>query len=76
MPRKTERAKGSQNEAAPQRSRDLHVQVLFLLRPDQRDALRDEAYRRAREQGGRIDASELMREIVDDWLTSARKRRS
>jgi hypothetical protein len=75
MPRKTEKAKGSQNEAAPQRSRDRHVQVLFLLRPDQRDALRDEAYRRAR-GGGRIDASELMREIVDEWLTSGRKRRS
>lgn len=46
----------------------------FRLRPDQLEALRREAFRRAEERGSRKpDASELLREALDAWLAKATK---
>ncbi len=45
------------------------IHVTVVLRPDEWEALRREAFRRAAEAGyGRPDASAVLREIVDSWL--------
>jgi hypothetical protein len=46
-----------------------YLKVMFKIAPDQLEALRAEAMRRAKErQRGRIDASEVLREAVDAWM--------
>lgn len=43
--------------------------VLVRLEPRQAQALRAEAFRRAQERGkGQPDASEVLREALDEWL--------
>ncbi len=47
----------------------------YRLRPEQVDALRKEALRRAAARSsGKPDASELVREAVDMWLAAAKPR--
>ena len=44
--------------------------VMYRLEPGQIRALRSEAFRRAQERGsGRPDASEVLRELVDVWMS-------
>ncbi len=51
-----------------------YLKVMFKIAPDQLEALRAEAMRRAKERNrGRIDASEVLREAVDAWM---RKRKA
>jgi hypothetical protein len=51
----------------PGRRRGL-VKSLVSLTPEQLEALRQEAQERMNERGlGRMDASEVVREAVDDW---------
>jgi hypothetical protein len=50
--------------------------VMFRLEPEQLDALRREALRRAADRGSmKPDASELVREAVDAWLKKHAKGR-
>lgn len=49
--------------------------MAYRLRPDQIEALRREALRRAGARGsGKPDASELVRDAVDRWLEALPKR--
>lgn len=51
------------------------VKVQYMLRRGQIYALRAEAVRRASERrAGRLDASEVLREIIDGWLAKGGKR--
>lgn len=50
-----------------------YLKVMFKIAPDQLEALRAEAMRRAKDrQRGRIDASEVLREAVDAWMKRRR----
>ncbi|ACL66747.1 hypothetical protein A2cp1_3417 [Anaeromyxobacter dehalogenans 2CP-1] len=50
------------------------VKGQWTLTPEQDDALREEATRRMIERGARrVDASEVMREILDAWLKRRKK---
>jgi hypothetical protein len=49
--------------------------VMYRLEPRQIAALRSEAFRRAQERStGRPDASEVLREVLDAWLSRGGKR--
>jgi hypothetical protein len=46
-----------------------NVKSLFRITPEQDKALRDEAFKRAAASGSRKpDASEVLREVLEDWL--------
>ncbi len=50
------------------------VPAQFQVEPRHVAALREEALRRAQERGGgRLDVSELVREILDDWIAKRGK---
>ena len=52
-----------------------NVKALFTITPEQEEALREEAFRRAMATGSRKpDASSVLREILDKWL-AGRKRK-
>lgn len=56
----------------PQKKKGLRP-ALYRLRPDQIEALRREALKRAAERGsGKPDASELVRAALDAWLPKKR----
>ncbi len=56
----------------PSRAKGLE-KAMFRLEPEQLEALRREALRRAGERGSmKPDASELVREAVADWLKRRR----
>jgi hypothetical protein len=60
--------KRTPSEPANPRAKGL-VPATFRFEPEQLDALRREALRRAGERGsGKPDASELVREAVEAWL--------
>lgn len=55
----------TQKEAPPERLRPFQ----YRLRPAQAEALAHEAWRRARTKGtGKLDASEVLREILEEWM--------
>ncbi|WP_181791497.1 hypothetical protein [Myxococcus llanfairpwllgwyngyllgogerychwyrndrobwllllantysiliogogogochensis] len=46
----------------------------YQVTQEQAEALMDEAYERRKQRGGgRLDASEVLREIVDEWRTARGK---
>jgi hypothetical protein len=50
------------------------VKTLVSLEPKQLKALRAEAMKRMKASGaGRMDASEVLREVLDAWLSSTRR---
>jgi hypothetical protein len=56
-------------------SRAKMVKAQYVLEPRQVHALRDEALRRAGERhSSRLDASEVLREVVDAWIARGGKR--
>ena len=53
-----------------------NVKALFTITPEQEKALRSEAFRRAEATGTRkVDASAVLREVLDDWLEALKRRR-
>lgn len=44
----------------------------ILLTPAQYEALREEATRRAARTGGHADASAILRELVEKWMTASK----
>lgn len=54
-------------------SRSEFAVTTVRLRADQWTALREVALRRASAMGGKPDASQLLREIVDDWMKRRRE---
>ncbi len=53
--------------------RSGHLKVLFAITPEQHEALKTEAMRRAQARGTlRPDASELVREALDLWVAKRR----
>lgn len=54
--------------AAPRKAAS-RIPVNYLIEARQRDALREEAFKRAVDRGtGKPDASEVLREIIDAWM--------
>ncbi len=54
---------------APRRTEEL-VPVLVRMTKGQKRALSEEAFRRAQERGSsKLDSSEVLREILDAWVT-------
>jgi hypothetical protein len=52
-----------------------NVKRQFVVSPEHDKALADEAFRRAASRGSRKpDASEVLREILDDWMKRRRKK--
>jgi len=50
------------------------IPAQFQVEPRHIAALREEALKRAQERGGgRLDVSELVREILDDWISKRGK---
>ncbi len=47
---------------------------MFLILPEHYGALREEATRRAVKDGGRSDASAVLRELLDQWMKSKPKK--
>jgi hypothetical protein len=63
------KAAAQPEQAAGGRVKKGHVKVTHMFTPEQAQALRDEAYRRAQAKGSRKpDESEIVREAVDLWI--------
>jgi len=61
------------NEPKPKRQKDNLILLGVRVEPKHKQALQDEALRRQREQGGgRMDVSEVVRDLVTAWMKSRR----
>lgn len=58
---------GTLGDQAPRRRRTI-VQMELKIFADQRDYMTLRGMERQRMNGGRIDVSSLVREILDDWI--------
>lgn len=60
---------GTAPTAEPTPGSGKRIGVLYRVELRQAEALRDEAFRRAKQRGsGKPDASEVLREILDSWI--------
>jgi hypothetical protein len=73
MPKKKATAKEQKDGRTWARTAGGNVKALFTITPEQEEALREEAFERARATGSRKpDASAVLREVLDEWLTKRR----